>query len=62
MSVETADARVASFAVRVQPSDGKAKFTASAGSPAISAKVDPRLVGGKHSNRIRAIGISLLGS
>jgi hypothetical protein len=62
MSVETADARVVSFAFRVGPGDVKAMFTASAGSPAINAKVDPRLVGGKHSNRVRAIGVSLLGS
>ena len=62
MSVETADARVASFAFRVEPGDVKAMFTASARSPAINAKVDPRLVGGKHSDRVRAIGKPLLGS
>jgi hypothetical protein len=62
MPVETADARVASFAVRVQPRDGKTKFTPSAGSPTINAKVDPSFTGGKHSDRMGAIGISLLGS
>lgn len=56
MSVETADARLPSFAIRVQSGEGKSKLPAAARGPAINAKVDPSFAGNEHSHRMSAIG------